>query len=153
MGLGAVAAAETLRSTGLLRGQVIPLSWYGQTLALNHSSWLPPAAIAAVLLGLALLTITLKPRRRTHLAVHPLESEGSVLWIRSRDAARLAADAARHVDSVTSASATAKRRTLRATVTTFGDPQRVTDEVRTTVDARLSTLTPNPKLRITLQED
>ncbi|MDX3005138.1 DUF6286 domain-containing protein [Kribbella solani] len=154
--LGLTGIAETLRSAGLLRGQVIPATWYGRTLALHQSSWLPAAAITAIVLGALVLTITLKPCRRTHLAVHTSSTPSdasAMLWIRARDVARLAADAANRVDSVTGVSVTAKRRTLRATVTTFGDSERVTGEVRAAVDDRLAAVTPSPRLRITLQED
>nr|WP_238352879.1 DUF6286 domain-containing protein [Kribbella solani] len=154
--LGLTGSAETLRSAGLLRGQVIPPTWYGRTLALHQTSWLPAAAIATIVLGALVLTITLKPRRRTHLAVHTSSTPSdasAMLWIRARDVARLAADAANRVDSVTGVSVTAKRRTLRAAVTTFGDSERVTGEVRAAVDDRLAALTPSLRLRITLQED
>ncbi|GAA1598318.1 hypothetical protein GCM10009742_52080 [Kribbella karoonensis] len=145
--LGAVGIAEMLRSTGLLRGQVIPQGWFGRTMVVAPAGWLRPAGIAAIVVGLILLVAAVKPRRRTHLAA------GELVWIRPPAAARLAADSAARVDSVTAASADAKRRRLHATVTTFGDPSRVHDEVRTAIADRLSTVTPTPRIRVDLRED
>lgn len=145
--VGAVGVAEMLRATGLLRGQVIPDGWFGRTLVVTPAGWLRTAGIAAVVVGLILLVIAVKPRRRTHLAA------GELVWIRPAAAARLAADAAARVDSVTAASADAKRRRLHATVTTFGDPPRVHDEVRTAIADRLHTVTPTPRVRVDLRED
>ncbi|MBP2353123.1 putative alkaline shock family protein YloU [Kribbella aluminosa] len=145
--LGAVGIAEMLRSTGLLRGQVIPEDWFGRTVVLEPAGWLRPAGIAAMVVGVVLLALAVKPRRRTHSAA------GEIVWIRPAAAARLAADSASHVDAVTAASVVAKRRRLHATVTTFGDPSRVHDEVGTAIGDRLSTVTPQPGVRVDLRED
>ncbi|MGW5194473.1 DUF6286 domain-containing protein [Kribbella sp. NPDC004138] len=150
IGLGAAGIAEMLHAAGLLRGAVVPEDWSARTVRLGPASWLRPAGAAVVVLGLLLLALTLKPRRRTHLAV---DAPAGIVWIRLVDAARLAADSAGRVDSVTGASVVAKRRRLRATVTTFGDPARVREEVRTAVADRLSTLEPHPRVRIDLRED
>jgi uncharacterized protein YjeT (DUF2065 family) len=150
IGLGAVGIAEMLRTAGLLRGQVIPGSWFGRTVVLAPDAWLRPAGIAAIVIGLVLLVLTIKPRRRTHLPVHGPET---IVWIRAADVARLAADSAGRVDSVTAASVVAKRRRLRAAVKTFGEPSRVTDEVGTAIDERLRGISPRPRVRIDLQED
>ncbi|WP_350276334.1 DUF6286 domain-containing Asp23/Gls24 family envelope stress response protein [Kribbella sp. HUAS MG21] len=150
VGIGVVGIAEMLRTAGLLRGQVIPPGWFGRTFALEPAGWLRPVGIAAVVLGLLVLVVAVKPRRRTHLAV---QGPDTIVWIRSADAARLAADGAAKVDSVTAATVAAKRRRLRATVTHFGDPARVTDEVGTAIDDRMRTVSPRPRVRIDLQED
>ncbi|HZX06120.1 DUF6286 domain-containing protein [Kribbella sp.] len=145
--VGAVGIAEMLRATGLLRGQVIPEGWFGRTVVLEPAGWLRPVGIAAIVVGLILLVLALKPRRRTHLAV------GEFVWIRPAAAARLAADSASGVDSVTAASVVAKRRRLHATVTMFGEPSRVHDEVRTAIADRLQAVTPQPRVRVDLKED
>ncbi|MFF0341405.1 DUF6286 domain-containing protein [Kribbella sp. NPDC004875] len=150
IGLGVVGIAEMLRTAGLLRGDVIPAGWFGRSVVLEPADWMRPAGIAAIVAGLVLLVVTVKPRRRTHLAV---SGPDTMVWIRAADAARLAADSAGRVDSVTSASVVAKRRRLRATVTTFGDPARVSGEVGTAIEERLSTITPRPRVRIDLRED
>lgn len=148
--LGAVGVAEMLRSVGLLRGEVIRPDWFGWTAVLEPTSWLRPAGVAAVVIGLVLLVIAVKPRRRTHLAV---QGPDTIVWIGAADAARLAAESATGLDSVTAASVVARRRRLDATVTTFGDPARVRDEVRTSIAERLRTVSPQPRVRIELRED
>lgn len=148
--LGGAGIAEMLRATGLLRGEVIPASWYGRTVELAPAGWMRPAGIAAVLVGVLLLILTLKPRKRTHLAVRP---DDNLVWIRLGDVARLAADGAGRVDSVTSATVAGKRRRLRATVTTFGDPVRVRQEVGAVIADRLGSVTPLPRIRVDLRED
>jgi hypothetical protein len=148
--VGAVGVAEMLRAVGLLRGEVIRPGWFGWTAVLEPTSWLRTAGIAAVVVGLLLLVIVVKPRRRTHLAV---QGPDTMVWIAAADAARLAAESATALDSVTAASVTAKHRRLDATITTFGDPERVRDEVRTSIAERLHTVSPQPHLRIELRED
>ncbi|MFG1909535.1 DUF6286 domain-containing Asp23/Gls24 family envelope stress response protein [Kribbella sp. NPDC048928] len=148
--VGAVGVAEMLRSVGLLRGDVIRPSWFGWTDVLEPTSWLRPAGIAAVVIGLLLLVIAVKPRRRTHLAV---QGPDTIVWIGAADAARLAAESATGLDSVTAASVAAKRRRLHATITTFGDAARVRDEVGTSIAERLRTVSPQPRVRIELRED
>ncbi|MFD7155003.1 Asp23/Gls24 family envelope stress response protein [Kribbella sp. NPDC059898] len=147
VGVGGVGVAEMLRATGLLRGRVIPDGWFGRAVVVEPGGWLRSVGIAVIVVGLVLLVVALKPRRRTHLAV------GEIVWIRPAAAARLAADSAGKVDSVTAASVVAKRRRLQATVTTFGDPSRVHDEVGTAIADRLSTVTPKPRVRVDLRED
>ncbi|WP_427893367.1 DUF6286 domain-containing protein [Kribbella sp. GL6] len=147
VGVGGVGVAEMLRGTGLLRGRVVPEGWFGRTVVVGAGGWLPWVGSVVIVVGVVLLVGALKPRRRTHLAV------GEMVWIRPAAAARLAADSAEWVDSVTAASVVAKRRRLQATVTMFGDPSRVHDEVGTAVADRLSTVTPKPRVRVDLRED
>ncbi|TCC32155.1 DUF6286 domain-containing Asp23/Gls24 family envelope stress response protein [Kribbella sindirgiensis] len=150
IGLGAVGTAEMLRSVGLLDGEVIPGSWFGRSVVLRPESWMRPVGIATVAIGLMLLALAVKPRRRTHLAV---QGPDTIVWLRTADTARLAADGAGRVDSVTATSVVAKRKRLRARVTTFGDPDRVTDDVSAAIDGRLAGIDPRPRVRIDLRED
>ncbi|MGZ0145888.1 Asp23/Gls24 family envelope stress response protein [Kribbella sp. WER1] len=147
VGVGVVGVAEMLRATGLLRGQVIPADWFGRTVVVEPGDWMRVAGIAAVVVGLVVLVLAVKPRRRTHLQV------GDLVWIRPAAAARLAADSASRVDSVTAASVVAKRRRLQATVTMFGSPKRVHDEVQATIADRLRSVTPQPRVRVDLREE
>ncbi|MGW6278516.1 DUF6286 domain-containing protein [Kribbella sp. NPDC055071] len=150
IGLGVVGFGEMLSVTGLLNGPAIPTEWFDRSVVLTPHSWMIAAGIGAVVIGLVLLAVTLKPRRRTHLAVGDPDT---MIWIRAADAARLACDSARHVDSVTEVSAVAKRRKLRINVVTFGDSARVISETTAAVDDRLQLITPRLRTRISVRED
>ncbi|GAA1114695.1 hypothetical protein GCM10009630_10100 [Kribbella jejuensis] len=149
--IGAVGVRETLVSTGTVGGSSW-LEWlFGKAEVLKPVDWMIPAGIAAVLLGVWVLLATLKPRKATHLAVG---DRAAGVWIRARDAARLAAESARAIDSVTGAKGAAKRRKVRVSVTTIGDAERVREELAATVQARLHEITPTPRVRarVTVEE-
>jgi hypothetical protein len=146
---GAVAIRETLLATNLSTGT----SWLQWVLdkaeVLKPADWMIPAGIAALLIGLVILVAALKPRKTTHLAVGD-----AGVWIRGRDAARLANDTATTIDSVTSAATKAKGRKLRVAATVTGDAARVREELPTAIAQRLQTVTPQPRIRtrITVEE-
>ncbi|MEV6283899.1 DUF6286 domain-containing protein [Kribbella sp. NPDC051770] len=147
---GAIGIRETLVSTGLIGGAPW-LEWLlTKAEVLKPVSWMTPAGIAAVLLGLLILIAALKPRKATHLAVG---DQG--VWIRARDAARLAAATATQVDSVTAAAVRARGRRLRVTATTLDNDPRVRDELTTAIDQRLDTITPGFRIhtRVTAEEN
>ncbi|MFI5730014.1 DUF6286 domain-containing protein [Kribbella sp. NPDC051587] len=149
--VGAVGIRDTLVATGVITGSSW-LEWlFSKAEVLKPADWMIYAGAGSVLIGLWILIAALKPRRTTHLAVG---EDGSGVWIRGRDAARLATDTARGIDSVTNASTTAKGRKLRIDVTTLADAERVRDELTTAVARRLNTVTPNPRVRsrITVEE-
>ncbi|MEU4396780.1 DUF6286 domain-containing protein [Kribbella sp. NPDC023855] len=146
---GVVAIRETLLAADLITGTSW-LQWVlGKAEVLKPAGWMTPAGTAAVLIGLVVLVAALKPRKTTHLAVGD-----SGVWIRSRDAARLAGDTATNIDSVISASAKAKGRKLRVTAAATGDTVRVRDELTTAIAQRLQTVTPQPRIhtRVTVEE-
>jgi hypothetical protein len=149
--VGVVGIRETLVSTGSLAGGSW-LEWlFGKAEVLKPADWMVPAGVAAVVLGLWTLAAGLKPRRGTHLAV----GADTGVWIRRRDAARLAANSARTIDSVTTAAAKAKRRALRVTATATGDTARVHDDLTTAIAQRLHAVTPTPRVRtrVTVEEN
>jgi hypothetical protein len=151
MAVGAVGVRETLVSTGVVSGSSWLERLFGTAEVLRPGAWMIPVGIGALLLGLWILFATLKPRKATHLAVG---ERGAGVWIRRRDAARLAAESARAIDSVTGAKAAAKRRKLRVSVTTFGDADRVHEELAATMHQRLQAITPTPRVqtRVTVEE-
>lgn len=146
---GAVAIRDTLVAADLVAGT----SWLQWVLdkgeVLKPAGWMTPAGIAAVVIGLVILVAALKPRKTTHLAVGD-----AGVWIRSRDAARLAGDTATTVDSVISAATSAKGRRLHVTAVATGDAVRVREELTTAIAQRLQTVTPQPRLRtrVTVEE-
>jgi len=146
---GCVAIRELAVAVGLMDGASWLTRGFGRTVELEPSGWMLPVGIAAAVLGLLVLLLTYKRRRRTHHAVGP---EGLV-WLRSTDVARLASDSARRVDSVTAVSGKSKRKRVGLTVTTFGEPGRVSTEVRDVVDSRLASISPVPRTRIAVREE
>lgn len=150
LAVGAVGIRETLVSTGTTGGTSW-LEWvFGKAEVLKPVDWMIPAGIIAVLLGLWILVAALKPRKSTHLAVGD-----AGVWIRGRDAARLATDTAATIDSVTAATTKAKGRKLRVTATATGDANRVRDDLTTAIGQRLQTITPTPstRARVTVEEN
>jgi hypothetical protein len=148
---GVVGIRETLVSTGTLAGPSW-LEWlFGKAEVLKPADWMIPVGVAAVVLGLWILAAGLKPRRATHLAV----GDDTGVWIRRRDAARLATNTARTIDSVTTATAKAKRRALRVTATATGDAARVHNDLTTAIAQRLQAVTPTPtvRARVTVEEN
>jgi hypothetical protein len=106
--------------------------------------WAVPAGIVAVLLGLWLLTVALRPRPRTAVS---LRSRTGV-FLRPRDVGRLAVRAAEEVDGVLDAKVSTSRRAARVDLTVTGDDARVEQEVQDVVRTRLAALDPAPRLRI-----
>lgn len=104
----------------------------------TFQEWMIPASIVAVLVGLFLVLIALKPRRRDYL---PLESTVS-LWARPVDLARNTTATAKRVPGITSASTQVRRGTVRlhATATTedASVKQHVHDDVHRNLDPLVS---------------
>src|SRR4029079_11659365 len=106
---------------------------------LTPGVWLVPRGVALVALGLWLLLTALRPRPRTAIALNAKTG----VFLRTRDVAKLARNAAQDVDGVTSARVTAGRRKIavvaRATASD-GVEQKITQAVTT----RLQALTKAP---------
>jgi len=145
---GVAGVRDALQAAGVVTGP----SWTGwladKLEVLKPVDWMIPAGIIAVVVGLWFLVAALKPRRVTHVAVG---HDG--VWIRRRDIARLAAESAETVDSVTSATARSRRRTLRITVRATGDTDRVGTDLGTTIGQRLAGLSPPPRVRSRVLEE
>ncbi|MET7280406.1 DUF6286 domain-containing protein [Kribbella sp. NPDC005582] len=146
---GCVAIRELAVAVGLMDGTSWLARGFGRTIELEPSGWMLPAGIAAAVVGLLVLLVTYKRRRRTHHAVGP----DGLVWLRSTDVARLASESARQVDSVTAVSGKSKRKRVSLTVTTFGEPVRVSTDVQAVVDSRLASISPVPRTRIAVREE
>ncbi|HEY4570143.1 MAG TPA: DUF6286 domain-containing protein [Kribbella sp.] len=146
--LGVVGVRDALHALGAVGGP----SWTGwlagQLETVRPAAWMIPAGIIAVVVGLLFLIAALKPRRVTHTAVG---QDG--VWIRRRDIARLATESAEGVDSVISATAKSRRRTVRITARASGDTDRVATELATAVGERLAVLSPPPRIRSRIVEE
>ena len=112
---------------------------------LAFAGWMIPIAIVSIVLGLFLLVAALKPRRRTALEVAAQTS----VYIEPSGVARIAADAARSVDGVLDARASATRRsvTVRADIT--GDERSELEKaIADQVGIALEPLTAAPKTKV-----
>jgi hypothetical protein len=146
--IGVVGVHDALQAAGAVRGPSWTEWLAGRLETIQPGGWMIPAGIIAVVVGLFFLVAALKPRRVTHSAVG---RDG--VWIRRRDIARLAAESAESVDSVVSATAKSRRRTVRLTVRATGDTDRVATDVDTTVRERLAILSPPPRIRRRVVEE
>ncbi len=109
------AGAIAIRDTVLAAGSSGP-RWVTNTATaidgLAPATWMIPAGVIAVLVGLWWLLAALKPRRRTEV---PLRSAAGV-WIRPAGIARMSRATADSVAGTTSARAAAGRRRVKVTV-------------------------------------
>lgn len=110
--------------------------------------WLVPVSLSLVLLGTWLLLTAVRPRPRKAIA---LRCQTGV-FLRPRDVAKLARNAAQEVDGVTSARVTAGPRKVTVAVqatTTEGVRTKVTQAVAT----RLGALATAPTVRVTVKTE
>lgn len=140
---GAVLVRDALVAAGALSGR----SWLGAAAEGVRGSapatWLVPAGAVVVLVGLWLVVTALRPRTRTAV---PLTSQSGA-FLHTRDVARLAAGAARDVDGVLDASASASRRKVVVTVSgTAADGLR--EDVTAAVTHRLAALESAPRISV-----
>ena len=118
----ALIAFDVLPGTALLPASLDRLNGW------TAEWWMVPAGVAAALLGLWLVETALRPRSRKTVPV----TSATGLFLRTRDIARLASDAAEEVDGVVSATSTASRRAVTVAVrstATAGIVDGVTDAV------------------------
>lgn len=110
------------------------------------TGWVLAIAIGCILLGLLLLLVGLKPRRQHGIE---LQAETGVLVSRSA-VRRVASSAAREVDGVDTASATASRRrvSVDATVLSSSAAADLEGNISRAVEARLSALRTPPTVRV-----
>ena len=146
--LGVVGVHDALVAAGAVSGT----PWIDSVVTLFNgltpAIWLVPVGIVLVLAGLWLLLTALRPRPRTAIALDATTG----VFLRPRDVAKLARNAAQDVDAVTSAKATAGRRKVvvaaRAT-TTDGVEQQIIQAVT----IRLQALAKAPTVRVTVKAE
>ncbi|MBZ8177697.1 hypothetical protein GP475_02260 [Corynebacterium poyangense] len=103
------------RDIWVLSSQTTQQPWLKPVFGLfNESlpSWIVPASIAAMIIGLILVIIALKPRKRTHRAITSPIS----LWTRPVDISRMASQTARKVPGVSNAHSAVKGSSLSVNV-------------------------------------
>jgi len=141
--LGLVLVRDALASAGVLPSDGWVLTVLAAMNGQTRTGWALAGGIVAALVGLWLIVIALRRRRRKALWLRKAAGVG----IRPRDVARLARVAADDVDGVLDAKATAGLRNVNVDVRTTGDPY-TRDRVREVVTARLAALAKPPKVSV-----
>lgn len=146
LGLAVVAGHDTLAYAGVLSGE----PWLERAVSgvdgTGPESWWVPVAIAAIVVGLALVLLALQPRPRLGRAVQAHTG----VFLLDRGLRRLAASTAEDVDGVGAASASVRRGSVtvhvHAVVGHGGDDldRRVTE----VVEQRLARLEDPPRVRV-----
>lgn len=143
VGLGVVAIHDALITSGLAAGSGWIDSGLNTLDRLEPAPWMVPAGLVMVLVGLGALLIAVRPRPNTGIAL----TARTGVYLRPQDVARLARAASENVDAVTSATASASRRTVTMSVRATATGQVATD-VQTAVAAALDALATAPKIRV-----
>lgn len=134
-----LVGATGLQTAAAAAGLTTSRPWWTRAVegvqGLRPLSWAVPVAVLLVLVGLWLVVTGLRPRPKTAVA---LEANTGV-FLRPRDLAQLAEDAADDVDGVTAVHATASRGRVSLTVHSTGGPS-VAEAVQQAVSQRLSPL-------------
>lgn len=146
--LGVVGVHDALLAAGALSGTPWIHAVARPLNELTPAVWLVPIGIALVLLGLWLLLTALRPRPRTAIALDATTG----VFLRPRDVARLARNAAQGVAGVTSVKASARRRvvTMSAEATST---QGVEEQITQAVTTRLRALAIEPSVRVTVKTE
>ncbi|MGV8973465.1 MAG: DUF6286 domain-containing protein [Rhodoglobus sp.] len=143
VGLGVVAILDALTTSGLVTGS----GWIDSGLStldrLEPAPWMVPAGIVLVVVGIGALFIAVRPRPSTGIAL----TARTGVYLRPQDVARIARAASENVDAVTSATASATRRTVAVSVRATATDQVATD-VQRAVAAALDALATAPRIRV-----
>jgi len=144
MGGGVVS----LREAGVELGWIAGTPWIGAAITalngLRSQWWMMPAGAIALLLGVWLVVVALRPRRKTVVAV---DTAGSV-WMRPRDVARLASHAASCVPGVEVLNSAATRRKVTMYVGITGDESDTAAKgaIAAAVGSATEILIPTPRI-------
>ncbi|WP_439029290.1 DUF6286 domain-containing protein [Gordonia terrae] len=145
--LGAVAVRDIAVSAAWLDGRAFSLTAAEWIADLQWQNWMWPAAIGAIILGLVLLWIAVKPRRRTHLAL----SGDDGMWTRPGDVARRCSAAVSDLPGVLDADTVVTRRKLTCTV---GVRTQIADRalIESTATAVAAGLQSSPKVVVRVRD-
>jgi len=143
--LGVIGVRDGLVAAGALGGTPWLTSAITNVNGLTPHTWMLPAGIVAVLVGVWWVLAALKRRRRTALQ---LDADTSI-WMRPTDLARVAAAAAEDVPAVESVTASGKRKKVTVHVTsTARDSAQIRAQVHEAVTARLQSVAKTPRIKV-----
>lgn len=138
----------SLREAGIELGWVDGTPWIGAAITalngLRSQWWMVPVGAVALILGLWLVVVAVRPRRKTVVAV---DAAGSV-WMRPRDVARLASHAASCVPGVEVLNSAATRRkvTMYVGITGIESDAAAKGSIAAAVGSATEILIPTPKI-------
>lgn len=141
--LGAACLQTAAAATGLTTSGPWLSRAVGGVQGLRPLSWAVPVAAVLLLLGLWLVIIGLRPRPQSAVAV----TARTGVFLRPRDLAQLAHEAADEIDGVTAVHATASRRKVSLTVQSTGGAP-VAEAVKQAVTLRLAPLTKRVRVNV-----
>lgn len=113
----------------------------------TYQTWMLPAGVGALILGLVLLWIAVRPRTRTHQRIHA----DAAVWMRPVDIARMLTAATRSVPGVASAHSRVTRKSTSVSFTAHpgrADGEALAGEIERTLAPQLDRLGLSPTLRI-----
>lgn len=141
--LGAVGLQTAAAATGLTTSR----PWLSRAVdgmqGLKPLGWAVPVAAVLLLVGLWMVITGLRPRPKSAVALNARTG----VFLRPRDLARLAHDAADDVDGVTAVHASASRSKVSLTVQSTGGT-RVAEAVEQAVTQRLAPLTKRVRVNV-----
>lgn len=117
LGLAAVAIRDLLIHVGWVDSDEWSVAAADRVADMSWATWMWPAAVALIVVGLWLVWLAIRPRRTTHLSVDGFE----VLWTRRGDIARRCSAAVSAVPGVEHATTVVGRRKVKLTVTADSD--------------------------------
>lgn len=148
IGLGGVAVRDVLVDIGVISGR----RYVDETLTYldNRTSadWMVAAGIAAALVGLWLVTLALRPRRRKELSVKAQTG----VFLTTASVRRIAQAASSDVDGIDTSSVAASRSKVTIDVTTLtADPAEARSRVEEAVQRALSALIKPPTVNVNVR--
>lgn len=149
IGLGGLGVREALVAAGWIGGA----SWIVDTVRAADGSapmpWTPFAGIAAGIVGIVLVAVALKPRRRRAVRARAQ----TAVFVDVTDIARIASASAEGVPGVVSARTTASRRTLTVCCEVSGAAEaELKSAVSRAVTTELAALEHAPRIRVRMAE-
>lgn len=148
--LGLIALFDALTATTVLTNPHWVTDVARDINGATAKGWMVPAGVGAVIVGLVLLIVALKPRRSKGIEVRSSVS----VWTRPGDVARLATDSARGEPQMLRASSNATARKVTVTIhTAEQDSTDLVSEVRSAVEQRLAPLTTQARVSVRAQTE
>ncbi|MGA9870319.1 MAG: DUF6286 domain-containing Asp23/Gls24 family envelope stress response protein [Rhodococcus sp. (in: high G+C Gram-positive bacteria)] len=154
LGLAFVAGREFL----IVHDTIVGAPWILNTIDaiadLHWAPWMLGASAAALIVGLLLVALGLKPRTRTHVGAVSPSAQTPAVWLRPADVARVCSDRAGSVHGSLSArtTVTRKRVTVEVHPVPGSDAAALTESVRDALTPTLTALSDTRRLDIRLVE-